>query len=763
MPLRELQVPFVASPSDDKENNTNGGWDETITMEWKEQHLRRNALPPPLCRHATAFGSCVYGTVDSSLSSSRSNDNNGNQNNKNDSWLSWERSFAPHMVCRVESNADGSIVAVTTDGGTVSLLRGQDGSVLATRKISADRGIQRGADLCFVSGGIGGTGRGRDVLLIAPPANDQSSSRARENGSSDGNAEKNAVRLIIVSSIDGETLNSDTPAMVADAARNMSVDSCLLRGVQAVVALQACRDNEGNDNKIRIAAIDSTGVLSLHDFDLAKKESSVVCPSVALNDNERLASNIGLSLDHSRAASYLLLCGYTGESSLRLIWFDIFGLTIASSFALSSMAASSTRTTSGKTKVLRITPMNAFPSEDDSILATAVVVHDAGMETPVEIRIVQVCSEETMGLSVLSSPHEAFRIPLPGFGPSPPTVAALAGPYAFRAMADKFTSYDSNNNSSSNDEPAVLSRDFLEPNRTALVGKIRLCLAKERFNEAIASLDLSTRDKLRPLLHWEEVHFLRLQSTMTNARDPSARKEAEASLRALCESAMQQSKEANRYLIESAAAVLDLPNQYELRNSKSGNERSHEGVTVNEYVAALSGMQQALGMVLREIGSATNPELSEAQHRVESCLDAFRCLQDIVSLDGMCAIDAAFRKIRNLRDLFSALVSGGLFKTATKMWKSAWVSKLGPEVIVSAFLATTPIVHPVKYATILCDGGILKLSPTHEYIPLVRAWACQLADKLDTDQGVNGLRLGTELLKVCRLSNEQGFIECARY
>ena len=47
----------------------------------------------------------------------------------------WKTSFAPHQVCHVASNHDGSVIVALTNGGNISLLRARDGQVLATRRV----------------------------------------------------------------------------------------------------------------------------------------------------------------------------------------------------------------------------------------------------------------------------------------------------------------------------------------------------------------------------------------------------------------------------------------------------------------------------------------------------------------------------------------------------------------------------------------------------------------------------------------------------
>ena len=54
-----------------------------------------------------------------------------------ENWINWNAKF-DYPVCDVVSNPDGSVVAASTLQGTVSLLKGNDGNVLATRRLHTD-------------------------------------------------------------------------------------------------------------------------------------------------------------------------------------------------------------------------------------------------------------------------------------------------------------------------------------------------------------------------------------------------------------------------------------------------------------------------------------------------------------------------------------------------------------------------------------------------------------------------------------------------
>ena len=67
-------------------------------------------------------------------SSENENDGEADGDCGSQEWVAWEATF-DHRVGRVASNADGTVVVASTAGGTVSLLRGSDGQVLATRRV----------------------------------------------------------------------------------------------------------------------------------------------------------------------------------------------------------------------------------------------------------------------------------------------------------------------------------------------------------------------------------------------------------------------------------------------------------------------------------------------------------------------------------------------------------------------------------------------------------------------------------------------------
>lgn len=139
--LRTLPLPDPSSTTSGKAKAraAAGGWDATVADRFNFSQMsadaRRSCSVSP---HAVSHGCSVVG-----IRQRRGGDDNSSEN-ENDGeadgdcgsqeWVAWEATF-DHRVGRVASNADGTVVVTSTAGGTVSLLRGSDGQVLATRRV----------------------------------------------------------------------------------------------------------------------------------------------------------------------------------------------------------------------------------------------------------------------------------------------------------------------------------------------------------------------------------------------------------------------------------------------------------------------------------------------------------------------------------------------------------------------------------------------------------------------------------------------------
>ena len=94
------------------------------------------------------------------------------------------------LVNAVTSNRDGSVIVAATDAGIVSLMRGSDGQVLATRKVSSSFAKEEASiHLSWIS---------QERLLIECPTDNDGASTSTST-------------LTLVSNIHGKTLNHENP------------------------------------------------------------------------------------------------------------------------------------------------------------------------------------------------------------------------------------------------------------------------------------------------------------------------------------------------------------------------------------------------------------------------------------------------------------------------------------------------------------------------------------------------------------------------
>ena len=159
--LRSLPLPNPDSTTSAGSGRTTrsgaGGWDATVAHDEKFTFDAASALSADARRscsvspHAISHGCSVVGirrTEDGSSNNSDDDQDDGFGNDRD--WVAWEATF-DHRVCRVTSNADGSVVVASTAGGTVSLLRGSDGKVLATRRVYTVSDEDEDGECCYIS------------------------------------------------------------------------------------------------------------------------------------------------------------------------------------------------------------------------------------------------------------------------------------------------------------------------------------------------------------------------------------------------------------------------------------------------------------------------------------------------------------------------------------------------------------------------------------------------------------------------------------
>lgn len=676
--LKNIPLPAV-----DEEANLLG-WDETIgnrSLSTVFRHWER----PSLCRHAMAHGSFVFGSGD-----------------KDNTSIAWKTEFRPQRICRVASNADGSIVVASTNFGNVSLLRGRDGKVIATRKVhKSPEDHVRPPEVSFVSGASSSE---NDALVIMVPTSDIVAT----------GEDAQSVNVILVSNICGEQLNNENMEHVADAAKQMSIDALEFDPSHSdLESLQACRLNSST---IRFAAGQVNGQVSIHDYDMTMKQMNVVKSKI---EDWTFLTTIGMKLhEFGTENTFLVLCGTCRETT-NLCWYDLVRLTMACNYQLEEK----------NPRVLALEPLHSF--SDDSALALAVAVKDSASDCGF-IDVVQIVAEETMGLAVLVRPHRVYHVPvaadqslmLQGID-----IVSLQRPYSFRFRA-AFGSGHS------------MCSDFCTQDG-GVVGQIRFLLQCEMYDQADELLvsNSSAMDDSFGAFHSSEVALRRLQSLLSNGSlgSEETMECAQEYIQRLVAGAISNSETGQKHLIEATDCVLSWPSR-----------NKDQTPSIAEFSMALSTISKAIETALRATNAERESQLENKKKEAEDRLAAMRCIEALVESESsqIQLVGSPFLGATSPSDVFGVLMEEGFFSVAEKLWRSEWGRDLSAEALASSILSISATQDPRTYSTLLTEAVLPKLSITHEAIPLIRTWACLRADEFD-ERDDAGLEPAIFLLQVC--------------
>ncbi len=662
--------------------NENLNWDETIGSN-DEKCL------PLLCLHASAHGSTVFG--------------------KN-----WSTSFAPHLVCHLASNHEGSIIVASTNEGNISLLRARDGQVLATRRVSEASSTTKSAQVSFVADAH--CHHAKDILIITVPSNRQETNESHSEN----------VRVIIVSNIDGQQLNDENMEAVTQAASKMSIDAIRLATAKDLEALQATFLNA---TTVRLAVGDCDGNVSIHDYDTLQKQARVVCENV-LKEKEPLLPLVGIKLQKCGNDCVFVLFGCAHlETSIKLYWYDLIHLNMACEYTL---------LTNKKKKpwLFDFEPLKSF---HDSSLAVAVAMKESSAASTGFIQVLQVCAEDTMGLTVLTRPHKIYQISLEGSTKKSllqgASLVALeeAGPYAFRFQADFGSERD------------ATCCEFITSNdkiQDGIVGKIRMLIEREMYDEADALLTSTNSDILQSdtfaKFHSSEVALRRLERLLSSGDlgPEEIMERAQECLRRLIAGAVSSNEHGLQLFVQAADCVNMWP---------SGTHQP----TLAEFAMALSAVISAIHIVLQSVKPEFFSLLEIKKKELENRLSATKCIEALVETDpARIVLSAPFIEAKSPSEVFLVLMEEGFFSVAEKFWRSEWGRHLNAETSAASILSLSPCYDPRAYAAVLKDIVLPKLSITHEAIPLIRAWACRCANIYDDNDSELGLEASIFLLEV---------------
>jgi hypothetical protein len=660
------------------------GWDETIGdnnnnnnnnnnnhKAWQEQRAS-------MASHVLAHKTLVCGTLNTAATATATATAAAAAADP-ENWITWTRSFAPHRVCRVTCNDSGTVVAATMDNGTVSILRGIDGTVLATRRIASE-GVRIPAEVSFVTSGSQQQLL-LDTLVIEPPEDEP---------------------IILVSHIDGARLNSDDKGVVEDAAKSMVIHA--LNEIADVRTLRGCWKD---DTTVRFALVDGDGKLAIYDYNLNDKTGIVLRQGISTDSDQdwEIDYTAGLRVQQVGDKHRFLLFSACSGNDTKICWFDLNTLTMSLSHYMISQGSYT------RTRLLALEPVASCTNDSSLAIVVASLTPATDDSKPkLDSKIMQAHVRDDGTIGQL---HPVYHIPVPATVKSM-AIAPICGiPYAFRCLTAHNQDSRECHNFSTNTTTG------------STIGSIRLLAMTNQFDQANTLVKQTGEEELiaDPFagFHPSEIALRQLQILLSKGRvnDPTSVLQSRECLKQLSVGAMSGNVPGHTALLSAAESILQWPDEASMLNPP----------TLGEVVMGLSGIISILSGVSSKVPQSMASESKVKLHELEEKLYPMKYLESILNKD--IPLNATFASVRSVKDLFACLIRANYFLAAEQMWRSPLQPKLTSEVMVTSVLNISSKVNPRHYASLLREIVVPSLSINHELLPPLLAWSCRTSDDFD--------------------------------
>jgi hypothetical protein len=718
--LRDLPFPGGGIDNEiEDDNRSTSSWDSTYQQEplatFSEHHRT-------LCPHAVSVGSTVFGVKDFVEQSSI-----GEAGKR---WWTWQRSLehvSKQVPCSagsinsIASNANGTVIAATTDAGVVALLRGSDGVVLATRNVCSSDRLSSAIRLTWISCPPNDDDPCDSLLMEVPIGTEDDIESSNCNS-----------QLIVVTNIHGLRLNHSDSAIVSEAARSTQIVPIPMKGTLSkydLRAITACRSTTADI--VRIVACDADSQLVVFDFHCITQELQLIEQGISLGVDAVTMEvdrwiNFELGLYATMSGPPLVLCSALLHSkALMLFWFNSRTMQTACQFVLPNIDGSSDVPSSptGGSKVMAVESVSSW--SDSDVLAYAVAVKpiakngSPSVSSATNIHIVQVLLDEILGLTVVYCPHLLYTIPIqePIVSITLSAVQTNAAPFSFR-----FHIWNRP------EENLCVFKEF-QPNISSgkAIGQVRSLIHRKDFDRADALIASIGVDALitEPFanFHPSEVAFHRLHLSWQDPSNNDAEEETQLCLRQLASGAIASGT------IHTKAFDLLIDAMRLLTNESSSLTLSFES-----FIRILEMVALTLRTVMESMPTASRFEI------VITSLDAI--LRQIAALNVFRTISSRHREllvtpffaIRSIHHLYEICTQEHQFVLAEAVYQCS-----RNDVCWSASSLVKPLllnvrgsdVKPKDYLFVICDVIFPNLSLSDANLAQLKLWCCQMADSLD--------------------------------
>ena len=421
--VRNLPTPCR---TDDKEHSgendddTASSWDSTYQRRTEDQNVAQHQQ---ICSHAVSVGHYVFGTNNGSNEMNAELKENCCIDEVDNQWWTWQRSLVDvnkpvalrdsGTIHALRSNYSGTVIAVASDTGVVSLLRGCDGQILASRRVGTKTSNAYSIGLAWISGSAiqQSDERYTDILLIEIPSTDEDSS-------------SNNSQLILVANIDGSKLNDSDPSVVTEAVRHTQIIPVDMHPTSPYDLRAFAASRTSNDNILRFVACDGDSHLVTFDFNRVSQELKFVQDGITLHLNSTaVESNRDHTIDFELGfyqqiiprESLMIFSAFVDPTAPMLVWFSPLANQTVCVYSIPQPKAPQ------RLPILpsKIVAMEAIASWDNhETMATAVAVKSiqkSGITTVSSVTyiyVIQVSLDDTFGLTSFGTPHVVYAIPI---------------------------------------------------------------------------------------------------------------------------------------------------------------------------------------------------------------------------------------------------------------------------------------------------------------------------------------------------------------
>ncbi|GKY93137.1 hypothetical protein MPSEU_000281700 [Mayamaea pseudoterrestris] len=715
--VTEFFVETPASVASNEATNDSLVWSfadgATTSSSIHQQQQSRSASSKTICTHAFAVGSHILHYTQA-----------------------WKTSLEDEVLV-VTSNADGSVIVGATASGSIYLLRGRDGVVLAKHKIhesihgypiwSHDMGGPPA--ISWITKSLDG----QDAFWLEGAADASCMEEASDR-----------QLYIYVGGIYGQRLNSIDPEETAKATRELTLSTISLPSAtwraavgyfsEHSVATAPSGAQLSQPRVIRIVACQNDGYLAVYDYDMVQLTTTLVKGGIALQQSKEEAAvteedwcidyELGLRMQEIRGKRYVLVAGLTSSQS-SLFWFDPVALESACEYMVEVVKNSNPTAESFnreppnepastvRPKVLALEPLESL--SESLAVAMAVMSPSNGQ---VNIQVIRVLTEETFGLTLLSKPHAFVEL-------ASADSESVAYNFCFKVWLDA---------------SACKYFTFTSGSGEETLGDLRSLLEMERFDELDVKMNAADINSIvldpSAVFSLHEVAFKRFQSILSRgcARTAESLNSAQLCLRQLADGAATGQLDALDYLLKASDHCTHSLPDLNLAETR---------FILRSATAALEQVSNG------QVDEPCTKFIDAKHHELNNRALVHQFLESVVECEGgeNLKMTSYVKSIRSPRHLFSVLIEQHLFSIAEQMWRSQLCNYLTPEVLVGSILKIAANVSPKRYVYIVKDAVFASLSIGHELLGPVLSWVCRTADGLDDCDSDHGLADAIYLLE----------------